>query len=207
MLDEAGALPLFLKYGLADRHEIELGFDAVRQVDTGEEVETSFGDVTVGLRSRLVEREAGAFAVVGWVKAPTAGDETGSGEADAGVVAVGSWPAGRFSLDANLWLSAIGQENATAGQVQGVVTLGIPLASSWSTFVEVAWQRTAGQGSGRFFDTGIAYAATPTAVFDLAAGVGGDEGYPDWAVTAGWTVLTDPGRPPHGAVLRDAHAP
>ena len=55
------------------------------------------------------------------------------------------------------------------------------------SYLNDAW--VAGQGDGGFFDAGLAYTASPRAVFDIAGGIGWSEGYPDWSVTTGWTVL------------------
>jgi hypothetical protein len=193
--DGADALPLFLKYGLTDRTELEVGFDGVRRVDTAGGPVTSQGDLSLWIRTRPSWGHGGrSVAGLGWVKAPTARDGAGSGKIDAGVIGVLSLPLGRQSLDANLWVSALGREDGTTlGQAQGILTLNLPGPGDWSSFAEIAWQRTAGEGDGGFFDAGVAFAASPRAVFNAAAGAGWSEGYPDWVVTAGWAILF-PGR-------------
>lgn len=185
-----GAVPIFLKYGLTDRTELEAAFDAVRQVETDDGEITSVGDLSLWVRSHTdPSAEGQRLAVSSWVKAPIARDDAGTGEVDAGVIGILSMPVGRFGLDANVWLSALGREDATVGQVQGIVTLGYSASKGWSVFAEAAWQQTAGEGSGGFFDSGVSFTASRWTVLDIAAGVGWNEGYPDWAATAGWTIL------------------
>ncbi len=188
----SAALPLFGKYGLTDALELEAGIDAVRRVEGPGQGETSIGDLLLGARWRPTGGDARvALALAGLVKLPTADDAAGSGEADVTVAGIASVPFDNgWGLDLNLLWSALGRSGGGAlGQGQAIVTLGVPLRERWSTFVEAAYQRTAGEGDGGFIDAGLGYAATPQAVFDVAAGVGWSEGYPDWSVTAGWTVL------------------
>ncbi len=193
VLNDGGAVPLFLKHGLTDRLELEIGLDAIRRVETAGGDETSQGDLTVGVRHRLA-RPAGtpAIAWVAQIKAPTADDDVGSGEADAGLVGVATFPLGSASLDANVVLNALGRGGGSyLGQFVAIATLSLPARGGWTPFVEAAWQRTATLGTGGFLDAGVSYAATRRAVFDAAAGVGASRGFPDWFVTAGWTVLLD----------------
>jgi hypothetical protein len=188
----AGALPLFGKYGLTDALELGAGIDALRWVDGPGEGETSVGDLLLGARWRPTGEAARVqLALSGLAKLPTADDAAGSGEVDLTVSGIATVPFDNgCGLDVNLVWSALGQSGGgTLGQGQAIVSLGIPLRSRWSTFVEAAYQRTAGQSDGGFFDAGLAYAASPRAVFDIAGGVGWSEGYPDWSVTTGWTVL------------------
>jgi len=193
----SGALPLFGKYGATDALELEVGIDAVRWVDGPGDGETSIGDVLLGARWRPArENRRCQLAVAGLIKLPTASDNAGSGEIDATVAGIASVPFDNgLGLDVNLVWSGLGRDpGGTLGQVQAIATLGVPLDARWSSFVEVAFQRTAGQGDGGFFDAGVAFTATPRAVFDIAAGVGWSDGYPDWSVAAGWTVLFSRGR-------------
>lgn len=188
----AGGLPLFGKYGVTDAMELEAGIDAVRWVDGPGEGETSVGDLLLGARWRLPgERSRVRFALAGLIKLPTAGDDAGSGEVDGTIVGIASMPFDNgLGLDVNVVWSALGQDAGGAlGQGQAIATVGIPLGTRWSSFVETAYQRTAGKNDGGFFDAGLAYAAAPRAVFDVAAGVGWSEGYPDWSATVGWTML------------------
>jgi hypothetical protein len=188
----AAALPLFGKYGLTDALELEAAIDGVRWVDGPGEGETSVGDLTLGARWRP-RRETSriGLALAGLVKLPTAGDETGSGETDASVIGIASIPLNDgLGLDLNLVWSALGRQGGGAhGQGQAIATLAFPLRGDWSSFVETAYQRTAGNEDGGFFDAGVAFAATPRAVFDLSAGTGWSRGYPDWSINVGWTVL------------------
>lgn len=188
----AAGLPLFGKYGLTDALELEAGIDAVRWVDGPGDGETSIGDLLLGARWRIPgKRSRVRFAVAGLLKLPTADDAAGSGEVDVSVAGIASIPLDHgLGLDVNLVWTAIGREvGGTLGQGQAIVAVGIPIRGRWSSFVEAAYQRTAGQDDGGFFDAGVAYAATPRAVFDVAAGVGWSAGYPDWSATVGWTVL------------------
>lgn len=187
-----GALPLFAKYGVSDSLEVEVGIDALRWVDGPGDGNTSIGDLLLGARWRPTAGDTRVqWAVAGLVKLPTAGSDGGSGEIDASVIGIASVPFGNgLGLDLNLVWTALGSEDGgTLGQGQAIAALGIPLGGRWSSFVEAAYQRTAGQEDGGFFDAGLAYAATPRAVFDIAAGSGWSEGYPDWSVTVGWTLL------------------
>lgn len=188
--DTGGSLPLFGKYGLTDRFELEVGFDPIRMAETDEGVESSLGDITLGLRASDGHGHMPSVAGVVWMKLPTADEETGSGEPDFGGIGILSIPLGDLSLDANLWWSAMGRDgDSFLGQVQGTFALSVPLAGRWSAYGEVALQSTAREGSGGFFDAGASYAATPRAVLDAAAGFGWSDGYPDWIVTVGWTLL------------------
>jgi hypothetical protein len=188
----AAATPLFGKYGVTDALEIEAGIDALRWVDGPGDGETSIGDLVLGARWRADGKSSRTrLALAGLVKLPTAGDETGSGEVDATIAGIASIALDHgLGLDLNVVWTALGRDGGGAlGQTQAIAALGIPLRGRWSSFVETAYQRTAGQEDGGFLDAGLAYAATPRAVFDVAAGVGWSEGYPDWSVNAGWTVL------------------
>ncbi len=195
--ETSAGIPLLVKYGLAERVELEIGPNLVRTVSTDESVATSQGDLVLGVRAGTpLNPQWPVAAGVAWVKLPTADDDVGSGELDAGVIGIVSIPIGALSLDTNLWVSALGRGgDSFHGQVQGIVTLGFPLPGAWSAYGEVAWQSTAREGSGGFFDVGATYAVTPRTVIDAAAGVGWSDGYPDWSVTVGWTVLARPGRP------------
>ena len=51
--DGGSAIPLFLKYGLTNETEVEIGLDAVRQVEQGIGTRSSVGDLFVGVRSRF----------------------------------------------------------------------------------------------------------------------------------------------------------
>ena len=192
-----GAFPVFAKYGLTDALELEAGVDVVRWVDGVDGGSASIGDLLIGARWRsTAEQSRIQIAFGGWLKVPTAGDERGTGETDVTIAAITSVPlAHGLSVDANLWWSALGRDDGGAvGQGQAIAALWIPIAERWSSFVELALQKTAGEGDGGFIDAGIAYAASPIAVLDVAAGTGWSDGYPDWTVTAGWTVLLA-GRP------------
>ncbi len=191
--DSTAAAPVFLKYGLTDRTEMEIGFDLIRTVEADADSVTSQGDLFLGVRSRLpIGGSSQSFAARGWLKAPTARDEAGTGEFDAGLIGIATLPFGRSSIDANLWLTALGQTgDAILGQVQGIMTLNLPERGGWSPFAEIAWERTATQGSDVFVDAGLGYAVSRTSAVNAAAGVGGGEGYPDWGLTVGWVVLFD----------------
>lgn len=194
----AGALPVLAKVGWTDALEVFAGVDAVRWVDGPGDGTTSLGDLVLGGRWRPdVALGEARFAVAGAVKIPTADDDAGSGETDAALTGILSVPLpGGAGLDVNLVATALGRDGGgTLGQGQGIVALGFPLAGRWSGFVEGAYQRTAGEGDGTFWDAGLAYAATPRAVLDVAAGVGASDGYPDWSVSIGWTVLFARGGP------------
>lgn len=188
--DGMAALPVFVKFGWSDRTELELGLDAVRAVETDDGVTASAGDLVFGLRSRVFEGGRSNVAVAGWIKAPTAVEQVGSEELDAGVIGIVSMPLGRIGIDANIWITGIGTEDTILGQVQGVATIGLPLGGCWSSFVEAAWQTTAASGgSGGFADGGIACTVAPQSVIDAAIGAGWSDGYPDWLLTAGWTLM------------------
>lgn len=195
--EDTSSVPTFLKYGFTDWLEGELGFDTIRQVDLGGEEVTSRGDLFLGVRHSYRPGWDGPdVAAVAWVKAPTARDSAGSGEADFGLIAVASGPLSRRggSLDLNIGLSALGTRGGAVGRQEVIATVGLPVPGAWSVYVEGAYQNTAVFGDGLFFDAGVGYAASPRAVFDVAAGVGSSRGYPDWTVTVGWTVLTAAGR-------------
>ena len=186
------AIPLFLKYGLTDRTEFEVGIDAVRQIEQPDGIRSSMGDLFLGVRSRRSLRQGRSAAIVGWLLVPTAVEGVGSTHYDAGAVGVLSLPLGGLTLDTNLWLVGIGRDEGTiVGRVQAVANLGIPLRGCWSSFAELSLQRTAGTGSGGFIDAGVACAASRTSVFDLAVGAGWDRGFPEWTVNVGWTRLFD----------------
>lgn len=194
--DGPDAVPAFLKYGITDWLEAEAGFDLVRRVDLGGEEITSRGDLFLGARGVLpADVEDASFAAVAWVKAPTARDSAGSGEPDFGAVGIASGEIpGGLTLDLNLWLSMLGTEGGFVGQQQAIATVGLPMPGAWSAFVEGAYQNTAVLGDGLFLDAGLGYAISPRSVVDVAAGAGSSRGYPDWTVTAGWTILAVSGR-------------
>lgn len=184
------AVPLFLKHGLTDRTELEVGIEGVLTAEQPTGVRSSIGDLFLGVRSRRTLNEGRAAAVVGWVKLPTASEGVGSTHPDAGAVGVLSLPLGGLSLDTNLWLSAQGRDGGvTVGRVMALASLGIPLRDCWSLYTEVVVQRTAGEGSGGYVNGGMACAASKTSVFDVSIGAGWDAGFPDWTMAVGWTHL------------------
>jgi len=185
------ALPVRLKFGVAERTEVEFELDAIRSVATEEGVVTSPGDLLLGVRSRLAGASGGpTFAVGAWVKLPSAREQAGTGEFDERVAGIVSLPAGALSIDGNLGLAALGRaDGATLGQLEAIVTLNLPARQGLSPYVELAGQHVATEGSGGFFDAGVLYAASRRVVLDAAAGCGWSGGYPDWTVTIGWTIL------------------
>ena len=160
------------------------------------EVATPAADLYLGARGILpVDLEDTTFAASAWVKAPTASEDVGSDESDFGVIGIASGEAGGgVKLDLNLWLSMLGTESGYAGRQEAMATVWLPVGQPWSVFVEGAYQHTASDGDGYFFDAGVTYAITPRSVIDAAAGKGSSRGYPDWSVTIGWTILAVPGR-------------
>ena len=122
-------------------------------------------------------------------------DAVGSGNLDAGAIGILSTPIGDCSLDLNLGLTEFGRGGGSfLTRVQAIATLGFPAAGRWLPFVETAGQRTAGSGSGGAVSFGAGYQPLPSLVIDAAAGAGYNDGYPDWWLTVGWTVLLGGGR-------------
>ncbi len=195
LTDGGSAVPLFLKYGWTDRLELEFGLDMIRTADRPGRIASGVGDLAAGMRFRFPGGDRKfTTALGGWLKVPTAPDRVGSGEVDATIAGILSAPMGNMSLDANLVVSALGRDGGSLGQVQGILTLGFPLTGGWSGFIETAFQRTAGQGDGGFFDAGLSFRASPRATIDFAVGGGWSDGYPDWSVTAGWTITLQNGK-------------
>ncbi|HEX9794396.1 MAG TPA: hypothetical protein VGC54_10475 [Planctomycetota bacterium] len=84
--DDAHRVPALMKVGLSDYFEIDLGWDAYKQVPALTPDARGPGDLSLGVRHRFLEESAGlpALAYNAGVKFPTAADSKGlgTGEAD-----------------------------------------------------------------------------------------------------------------------------
>lgn len=185
-----------VRAGLTERLEIQVGGEPLVHL-RGAGDETDVGDVTLGLKYRVLDPSGGsawpALGLQPFVKLPTAGAPIGSERADFRVLGLASFdlPA-RFGLDVNAGLAAVGQSRPSGYLVQALASASLSreIAEGLTPFLELFFA-SRGERDGRNrlgFDTGVVYLLTRRVALDAAIETSLVGQGPDYAVRAGLTV-------------------
>jgi hypothetical protein len=187
------SLDALLRVGLGEHIEVRLGGEPFVRL-RGERDDTGHGDLTLGVKYRLLDAAPGgsspALAVQPVVKVPLADPPLGSGQPDFTLVGIASaqLPAD-LSLDVNLGIAAVGQRHPCGYLVQGQASgaLTYRLTDRLSVYGELFFfSREERNGPHQFgTDGGLIYLVTPTIALDVALQTSLAGGGPDYAVRAG----------------------
>lgn len=186
------SLDALLRVGIGGHIEVRLGGEPFVRI-RGERDDTGHGDLTLGVKYRLLDAAPGgspaAVAVQPVVKVPLADPPLGSGRPDFTLVGIASiqLPAD-LSLDVNLGLAAVGQRHwgyLVQGQASGALTYR--LTDRLSVYGELFFfSREERNGPHQFgTDGGLIYLLTPMVALDVAVQTSLAGGGPDFAVRAG----------------------
>lgn len=186
-----------VKYGLTGSTDIEAAitpFETVRTRDPSGTVEraSGIGDVYLRVKQRLTPADAKAqFALIPYVKLPTAKSSIGNGKVEAGLVGTGVFtlPA-EFSLTITPEVDALANEDLDGHHVQiaGALNLSKSLTSKLTASAEL-WgaddRDPAGHKHQYSADLALAYQPSDTLQFDGGANIGLNRTTPDLQVYAG----------------------
>jgi outer membrane putative beta-barrel porin/alpha-amylase len=187
------SLDTLLRVGLGEHIEVRLDWAPFIRI-RGEQDDTGPGDLTLGVKYRLLDATPGgsfaAVAVQPLVKVPIAEPPLGSGRPDFTLVGIASvqLPAD-FSLDVNLGIAALGQRHPSGylaqGQASGALTYR--LTDRLSVYGELFFFSQEERNGRHQFgtDDGLIYLVTPTIALDVAVQASLAGGGPDFAVRAG----------------------
>lgn len=184
------------KYGVGDGTDVEANISPLVRARTraGDAVTTqeSVGDLTLRVKQRLTPAAAQVqFALIPYVKVPTAERGIGNREVEGGVIAPAniSLPGGyTLTLVPQLDYLLDGDGRGRHAQFQGVVNLGGQIAPKLTLYGEL-WTaqnfdpaRTVRQYSA---DAALAYLVTPTLQFDVGGNLGLNRATPDAQIYLG----------------------
>ena len=167
--------PNVLKVGLTSHTQLNVSGAAYK---SGPGQSSGLGDVTVGLKWRLVDDHPflGDFALLPAVKFAngSAADGTGTGTRDFSLTAIASYAIGSVSMDLNAVYTRIGATSATAATDAALWTasFGFPVAGQLSWVLEFFGHPTidgSGDRSRAAFLTGPTWLVSPA--LNLDAGV------------------------------------
>lgn len=179
-----------IKYGLTDSTDIEANISPLVRVRNrvGDVVTTqeSVGDLTLRVKQRLTPTDRQVqFAVIPYVKVPTAERGVGNREWEGGVIAPANvaLPQGfTLTLVPQLDFLLDSDGRGRHAQFQGVVNLGKQIAPDLTLYGEV-WtaQNFDPAGTVRQYsaDAALAYLVTPTLQFDVGGNFGLNRNTPD----------------------------
>jgi len=188
----------FLKLGLSDRSDLELGLNPYVHVETkvtgNRSSASGFGDVTVRYKYRLSDEGAKVqVAAIPFVKLPTAHHDIGNGKVEGGLAVPVSMAIGSASLtlgpEADLLADADGNGRHVA--VVNLVSLAGPVAPGLSLVGEL-WTSTnfdpADTVTLASADGALAYLVNNNLQLDLGANFGLNRNTPDVELYAGVSV-------------------
>ena len=167
--------PSVLKVGLTSHTQLNVSSAAFK---SGAGQSSGIGDVTVGLKWRLVDDHPllGDFALLPAIKFANGSpaDGTGTGTRDLGLTAIASYSLGTVALDLNASYTRIGATSATAATDAALWTasFGFPVAGQLSWVAEFFGYPTidgSGEQSRAAFLTGPTWLVSPA--LNLDAGV------------------------------------
>jgi|CXWL01.1.fsa_nt_gi hypothetical protein len=177
--------PMLLKVGLLNNVDLQFGLDPyTREKSTDRATGTAqavdgFGDTLVRLKVNLWGNDGGetAFALMPFLKFPTAGDDLGNGNIEGGLIAP---LAVALPNDFSLGLMAEVDFNRSGADDRYVVdfvhtaTLSRDLFADLGGYVEYAGfaNLNADEDYRGFFDAGLTYALTPDLQLDAGLRVG-----------------------------------
>ena len=186
-------LPTVVKFGSGPRTEVFVGGSPYVYVSQRGEDEQGIGDVTVGLRHRLVDETDGSpgAALQAAVKLPTADEERGlgSGEVDASFAGILARSAGSVGLTGYYSLDVLGDPDGNTALGHSLaLAAGLPLADRVGAFGELAGVWIPELDTDPIFTTlGLTFSPSPTLVFDAAIVLGLNDDAPDTQVMIGLT--------------------
>ena len=150
----------------------------VQRTKTGNQTQTStgFGDTTVRVKVNFWGNDGGstAFAMMPFVKIPTAQNGIGNGSVEGGIIfpfvvkLSDKWDLG---MQTEVDLNAQGEGSYNAGFIN-TVSLGHELSDKWSTYFEVYTNTGAERGFAATFDTGLKYLLTENVQLDAGVNIG-----------------------------------
>ncbi|MBI4635178.1 MAG: transporter [Candidatus Rokubacteria bacterium] len=190
------AVETTLRAGLTERLEMRLDGEPFVRL-RGEEDDTSHGDLTLGLKYRVLDgREGQWFPALGiqpFVKVPIADAPIGSERPDVGLIALASfdlpWELG---LDANAGMAAIGQSRPSGYLLQALVSASLsrPVTTGLTTFAEIFFasrdERDSRERVG--LDAGIVWRLERFLAIDAAATTSLAGPVPDFTLRTGVSV-------------------
>jgi hypothetical protein len=189
---------LLVRYGLSDRIEAQVGWQAVghlRERDPSGSVDraTGTGDVRLALRGNLLNPDGSllSVAVMPFVTLPTGGDAIGAGDWTAGVLLPVS-----FALPNDVQLAFTGEIDAAADETGGghhlayggIVGIDTPLGHDVSATVELAAKRDDERGQRRselLSGLSLGWSASDSLQLDAGANVGLNGPAPDLELYVG----------------------
>ena len=188
-----------LKYGLTSSSDIQVNIAPYESVRVHGAVPSTsvhgVGDLYVRVKQRLTAPDAKVqFALVPYIKIPTAKSGIGNGKVEGGLVGTGVFtlPAG-FTLTVTPEIDALENANLDGHHVQlvGALNLGKTLSSKLTAYAEL-WTAqnydpvaTVRQYSA---DAALAYLASPNLQLDAGANIGLNRVTPDFQVYAGFST-------------------
>jgi hypothetical protein len=188
----------FLKLGLTDRSDLQIGITPyVRvktKVDGNKSSVSGFGDITVRYKHRLTDEGAKVqVAAIPFVKLPTAGGDIGNGKVEGGLALPVSMAVGKatmtFGPEADLLADADGNGRHIA--VVNLVNLAGPVAPGLTLIGEL-WTATnfdpADTVTLASADAAVAYAVNNNLQLDLGTNIGLNRHTPDVELYAGISV-------------------
>lgn len=188
----------FLKLGLSDRSDMEIGITPYLHVETetggGKSRASGFGDVTVRYKHRLTGDGAKVeVAAIPFVKLPTADRDIGNGKVEGGLaipvsIAVGSVSV-TLSPEADLLADA--DDHGRHFALTNLIGLSGPVAPG-VTLVGELWTTTNFDPADTVTlvsaDAGVAYLVSDSFQFDLGANLGLNRNTPDVELYAGFAI-------------------
>ncbi len=190
--------PVLLKLGVLENMDLQLGitpYTRTQQTDGAAEATSTaqgFGDLTVRAKINLWGNDGGvtAFAIMPFVKLPTAHDELGNGRVEGGVIlplAI-QLPHG-LSLCFMPEFDAVTTGDNDPYRIDWVhtTTLGFPIAGEVGGYVEYAGfaDLSHTEPYRRYFNAGVTYAPTPNVQVDGGVRVGLTTAADDWGLFVG----------------------
>lgn len=186
-----------LKYGLTDTVDLQLNVSPrirIRSTDrtTGAHHTThGVGDVTLRLKTRVFESDTASFALIPFVKAPTAARGIGNDRWEGGLAApiAVALPAG-FSLTLGPELDVLADSDGSGhhAALVNLVNVSHPITHRLTMAVEV-WDSVNRDPSGtvrqRSADMALIYLVNPNLQLDAGANIGINRATPDRQVYAG----------------------
>lgn len=192
--EEWNVLPVNVRFGLRPNLEVQVVVDNLVRTETrgpaGGRAEraTGWGDVTLRMKRNLRgnDGDATAFAVMPWVKLPTASGDVGNGRVEGGLILPATFSLGGVALAAMTEVDLV-RDDADRGYTLGwfnTLTHGFAVTPRLGAFVEL----TSRSGTGRHaltFNTGLTYAVHPDLQLDAGVNLGVSRAAPDRVLFAG----------------------
>ena len=188
------ALQMTVRAGVTDRLELRLEGEPLVAL-RGEEHATGLGDLTVGLKYRVLDAAGArpALGILPFVTLPVGDAPIGSERPDVGVVLLADlelpW---RLQLSINTALAGVGQSRSDDFLLQGLASasLGREIATSLSAFVELFWASPDERGGRHTVgaDAGVVWVLGRDLAVDAALATSIEGPLPDYALRAGVSV-------------------